>query len=198
MWHNKDNFQILDNYRKCRNSVQSLADFIFDASMELVARADVIEIDVERALDGNERGDGLSDMPLEEVERIRTAVIFWKKFRLPVFNTEDGIKLRLRAKVHETKNVSYERHCALCGNTRPESNWRGHRSSFSCTLCDVHLRIRLHQGFEKTAGLYGTLLGDWIPVSQEDLLYPPHLMMSQTPTKSPTLETEDIGDVKNQ
>jgi hypothetical protein len=51
MMHSKDNFQSLDNYRTCLNSVQSLADFIFDASMELVAGADVIENDVERTLD---------------------------------------------------------------------------------------------------------------------------------------------------
>jgi hypothetical protein len=92
----------------------------------------------------------LSDMPLEEVKRIRTAARFRNIYRLPFFNTEDRIKLRLRAKRHETKHASLERHCALCGNTRPESNWRGHRYSFSCTLCEVHLRIRLHQGFRKT------------------------------------------------
>jgi hypothetical protein len=49
--------------------------------------------------------------------------------------------------------------------------------------------------FEKAAGLYGTLLGDWIPVSQEDLVYHPHLMMSQTLTHSPALETEGRGGV---
>jgi hypothetical protein len=51
--------------------------------MEVVARADLIENDAERALDWNERGDGLSDMPLEELERIRTAARSRKRYRLP-------------------------------------------------------------------------------------------------------------------
>jgi hypothetical protein len=59
--------------------------------MEVVARADIIENDAERALDWNESGDGLSDMPLEEVKIIRTAARSRKIYRLPVFNTEDGI-----------------------------------------------------------------------------------------------------------
>jgi hypothetical protein len=60
----------------------------------------------------------------------------------------------------------------------------GHCATYICA--SVCFKV-----FEKPAGLYGTLLGDWIPVPQEDLVYPPNLMMSQTLTKSPTLETED-------
>jgi hypothetical protein len=35
------------------------------------------------------------------------------------------------------------------------------------------------------------------PCHKKDLVYPPHLMMTQTPTKSPTLETEYRGGVWN-
>jgi hypothetical protein len=73
MPHNKDNFQILDNDITCLKSVQSLADYIFAVSLELVAITDVIENYATRALDWNERGDVLSDLTFDEVERICAA-----------------------------------------------------------------------------------------------------------------------------
>jgi hypothetical protein len=67
---------------------------------------------------GTKRGDGLSDMPLEEVERTRTCARSRKSYRLPCFNTEDGIKLRLNTKGHDTKKKHRTRDIVLFAETR--------------------------------------------------------------------------------
>jgi hypothetical protein len=146
----KESFQDLERFRSCLNSVQSLADFVLDASKELLIVADKKEKDY-RNDEGYTAGTLSQDNPVtdEEASRLIAAARSRKRYRIPFFNTEDGIKLRLVVAGHETKHIESERHCALCGNNSTTGGRRGHRSSFLCSTCNVHLCVRLHQGFRK-------------------------------------------------
>jgi hypothetical protein len=146
----KESFQDLERFRSCLNSVQSLADFVLDASKELLIVADKKEKEY-RNDEGYTAGTLSQDNPVtdEEASRLIAAARSRKRYRIPFFNTEDGIKLRLVVAGHETKHIESERHCALCGNNSTTGGWRGHRSSFLCSTCNVHLCVRLHQGFRK-------------------------------------------------
>jgi hypothetical protein len=143
----KESFQDLDHFRACLNSVQSLADFVLDASKELLIVADRKEKEC-REID-QETTRGISRVPLQEVSRLCDAARSRKRYRIPFFNTEDGVKLRLTIYGHETKHMGSKQHCALCGNNSATAGWRGHRSSFQCSMCSVHLCVRLHHGFRK-------------------------------------------------
>jgi hypothetical protein len=146
----KESFRDLDHFRACLNSVQSLADFVLDTSKEMLIVADKREKE-SRAEQQNsgESQPPHSGLSLEEQSRLRAAATFRKRYRIPFFNSEDGVKLRLLVTGHDTRHVDSERHCALCGNNSATNGWRGHRTSFKCSICDVHLCVRLHQGYRK-------------------------------------------------
>jgi hypothetical protein len=143
----KESFQDLDHFRACLNSVQSLADFVLDDSKELLIVADRKEKEC-REID-QETTRGISWVPLQEISRLCDAARSRKRYRIPFFNTEDGVKLRLTVYGHETKHMGSEQHCALCGKNSATAGWRGYRSSFQCSMCSVHLCARLHHGFRK-------------------------------------------------
>jgi hypothetical protein len=143
-------FQNVEYFRGCLNAVQSLADFVLYASRELVERADILEKETRRDGDANNRGCLLSsEISNDEAARLRTEAKLRKRYRMPFFKSADGVKLRLSLPGHDTRHADTERYCALCGNSGNTVGWRGHRSSFHCPSCDVHLRVRLHQGFRK-------------------------------------------------
>jgi hypothetical protein len=114
----KELFQDLERFRSCINSVQSLADFELDASKELLIVADNKEKEY-RNDEGYTAGTLSQDNPVtdEEASRLIAAARSRKRYRIPFFNTEDGIKLRLVVSGHDTKHIESERHCALCGNS---------------------------------------------------------------------------------
>jgi hypothetical protein len=146
----KESFQSLEYYRGCLNSVQSLADFVFDASRELFERADILKQEIRRESESNNAGDLISsDIMGDQASRLRAAAKSKTRYRLSFFNSADGINLRLWVLGHETRHADCERHCALCGNCSNSTRWRGNRSSFHCQQCDVHLSVRLHLGFRK-------------------------------------------------
>jgi YqaJ-like viral recombinase domain len=146
----KESFQNVEYYRGCLNAVQSLADFVLDASKELAQRADTLERDRRDEVDSNERGRLNSvEVSDDEALRLRAEARLKKRYRLSFFNSADGIKLRFSVTGHDTRQADYERYCALCGSSGNTKGWRGHRSSFQCPCCDVHLCIRLHPGFRK-------------------------------------------------
>jgi hypothetical protein len=59
------------------------------------------------------------------------------------------IELRLSIGGYYTNHSDIERNCALCGKFGQPGSWKGHRSSFCCPSCNVHLCVRLHYGFQK-------------------------------------------------
>ena len=189
---NKESFQNLEYYRGCLNAVQSLADFVLDASRELIERADVREMEIHRGVDASVTGGMISsDISGDEGARLRAEAKLRKRYRLPFFNSADGVKLRLLVAGHETRHSDSERYCALCGNSGKSTRWRGHRSSFHCPSCDVHLCVRLHQGFRKNC---------WtIWHSQRRLeprvTYPPSNDAGNDPVTSEP-ETRSIGTVR--
>jgi hypothetical protein len=110
-----------------------------DAPKEILIVADKKEKEFRN--DGGYTARTLSqDNPVtdEEASRLIAAAKSRKRYRIPFFNTEDGIKLRLVVAGHETKHIDFERHCALCGNNSTAKGWRGHRSSF---LCSTHCSL---------------------------------------------------------
>jgi hypothetical protein len=108
---NQGIFQDLERFRSCLNSVQSLADFVLDASKELLIVADKKEKEYITD-EGYTVGILSQDNPVtdEEVSRLIAAARSRKRYRIPFFNTEDGIKLRLVVAGHETKHIEFERH----------------------------------------------------------------------------------------
>lgn len=71
-----------------------------------------------------------------------------KRKRLVFFNSENGVKLRLAVRGHEQRQQVKVKYCVLCGNNT--GAWRGHRSSFKCSHCDVHLCVRTYPGLRKS------------------------------------------------
>jgi hypothetical protein len=91
----------------------------------------------------------ISEISSDETLRLGREPRSHKLYRLSFFNSADGIKFRLSVGGHDPNHSEIERHCALCGNFGQSGSWRGHRSSFFCPSCDVHLCVRLHYGFRK-------------------------------------------------
>lgn len=80
-------------------------------------------------------------LPIAEVVRLRTLAIGRKRNRLSFFNGDDGVRLRLSVVGHEQRQRK-ERYCALCSSNK--KGLRGRRSTFKCSLCEVHLCVRTY------------------------------------------------------
>ena len=144
----REEFHSLKYFRNSLNAAQSFAEFIYDTSTELLAYAD----ELRRAEDANEAIECTDEVSPDEVVRLRTLALRRKKKRLWFFNGMDGIRLRTHVRGHEMRQQREHRYCALCGLTGASSNtgWRGHRSTFKCSHCDVHLCVRTYPGFRKS------------------------------------------------
>jgi hypothetical protein len=136
MLENKESFIGSELFRKCLNSVQSLADFVLDAAKEHKIRVDLLENKVQREDESNHIGNrGLdSEISSDETLRFRREARSYKLYRLSFFNSADVIKLPLSGVEHDTNNYEIERYCALCGNFCQSGTWRGHIYSFCCHL----------------------------------------------------------------
>ena len=128
------------------NGVQSLADFIHDVSRELIAHADNLG---KQDLESSPGGEMESIITEKEAAKLREQARSRKNRRLLFFNDENGSRLRLVVRGHEQRQQKSERYCALCGNNQ-NAEWRGHRSLFMCSDCDVHLCIRTYSGCRKS------------------------------------------------
>jgi transposase-like protein len=131
--------------------VQSLADFIYDVSRELLIHAEKLGWDSSTTPATASPSVGVSNAELTRLHgiakrRVRKRILF--------FNTEDGLRLRLMATTHQQKQTPLSMYCALCGNNADtEGNsrsFRGHRFSFKCSLCEVHLCVRTYTGLRKS------------------------------------------------
>lgn len=134
-------FRSLDSFRHSLNAVQSLADFSLDCTREFLAYADRIERDV--VIHNDECSDDavLSDT---EFERIRQLATRKRRNRLAFFNGEEGKRLRLSTSMNKNRKDH------LCSVLFVVSGDQGHRSTFKCASCSVHLCIRVYPGFRKS------------------------------------------------
>lgn len=81
-------------------------------------------------------------------DRLRTFAKVRPKHRIKFFNSADGVALRFNSTPHEPIQQKCLQYCALCGQNR--TGFRGHRSSFKCRLCSVHLCIRQYSGVDNS------------------------------------------------
>lgn len=139
-------FRSLDAYRNNLNKVQSTADFMLDAALDLLYNAQTwgmtnVETEEHRILP-------------EEQRALVALAAGRKRRRLDFFNSDKGVRLRLHVPGHVPKQGAYF-YCALCGQHRdlkgPDGkNWRGHRTVISCQICSVNLCVRIYKGLRKT------------------------------------------------
>jgi hypothetical protein len=138
-----DAFCSLDHYRNGLNSVQSLADFVFDVAQELLAYADRLQQQEDPA--------DLDIIEITDIEEARLLALARRRRgkRLIFFNSPDGIKLRLHVHPHNQRQLpGTPKYCCLCGSGASGS--KRHRSTFKCTACDAHLCARAHPGQRKS------------------------------------------------
>ena len=144
--HDGDRFQNLCSFRTALNNVEYLADCCVDASVELLRYADYM---AQREVEAPNHGEGNDTLiQVEETSKLQALARDRQRNRVSFFNNGDGIKLRLNLSGHCQKQMRKERWCALCGmNRMPRSGFRGHRSCFKFSQCDLHLCIRTHARF---------------------------------------------------
>jgi hypothetical protein len=150
-----ESFKSVDRYRQILNNVQPLGDFVLDLCKEMLLHAKIL-----RHIPDESRISEEKVVRLSEQARRR------KRNRLEFFNTEDGRALRLSlTQRHEQLHESKPHWCVLCGQNFVTADRNptsmdagvdrgelhiGHRSSFKCTLCDVHLCVRVFTGSRKS------------------------------------------------
>ena len=139
----KEAFGSLEKFRASLNKVQSLADFIHDVSRELLAHAEIL-----KRTDGLSEEDETMEVTADEIVHLRALAVSRKKKRIPFFNGSEGARLRLQVRGHEQKQQAQAKYCSLCGNNT--DGWRGHRTTFKCSHCDVHLCVRTYPGLRKS------------------------------------------------
>jgi hypothetical protein len=141
---NKDNFKGLDHFRGTLNTLQSLPDFALDAAVELLEYAEKLQ--------KNRVAQPQTRLSSDETLRLNALAVQRKRKRIEFFNGSDGTALRLDVENHEQKQQKEQKYCALCGNhpTPEMGEYRGRRSSFKCSRCDVHLCIRIYPGLRKS------------------------------------------------
>ena len=69
------------------------------------------------------------------------------------FNASDGVTLRLSVPGNVMKQQKEQQYCSSCGVrgiVGNEDTWRGHRSTYKCVHCAVHLCVRIYPGLRKS------------------------------------------------
>lgn len=128
------------------NKVQTTADFMIDAAIDLLTHAELLE----KGTPGKEITT--ATVPLDRKRKLITTAAHRKKRRLLFFNSTDGVELRLSVTNHVPNQGRSAMYCALCGQNgnREGTGWRGHRTTYSCTLCSVPLCVRVYPGLRKS------------------------------------------------
>ena len=139
----KDTFQGIQQIRNSLSSVQSLADFFYDLSTEMLIYSETLQGEL---FEGGAVVRN-TEVSSSEVAVLRAKASAGKKKRISFFNSQEGSILRLEVRGHEQRQQSRERYCALRGNNT--GGWRGHKSTFQCSHCDFHLCVRVYPGFRK-------------------------------------------------
>jgi transposase-like protein len=141
---NKDTFKGLDHFRGTLNTLQSLSDFALDAAVELLEYAEKLQ--------KNRVAQPQTRLSSDETLRLNALAVQRKRKRIEFLTGSDGTALRLDVENHEQKQQKEQKYCALCGNhpTPERGEYRGRRSSFKCSRCDVHLCIRIYPGLRKS------------------------------------------------
>jgi hypothetical protein len=162
----REAFRGINSFRAAMNSMQSLADFIYDVSPNLLSHADRLEKEARaREREAAAASSALNEEILSDaaVARLSAQASLRKRRRLDFFNDDDGKRLRLAKVPHLQNQTATPQYCALCGcnNTHPGSQsadesrdnarqYRGRRSTFKCSLCHVHLCVRTYPGLRKS------------------------------------------------
>ena len=120
------NFKGLEQHRHAPNRVESLADFIYELTLELLAYAETLEKEDDRS-DSRPQPKRLGKLRRNELKRLILKAKARKRYRLLFFKSADGITLRLNVVRHEHYSILEEKYCALCGNNSGTS-FRGHRT----------------------------------------------------------------------
>lgn len=143
-----DKYKSLDGFRHMVNKVQSTADFMFDAAMDLLIHANSL-LSIPCTEDPNIETDVALNS--SEQQALVQQAAKRKHNRLQFFNSPDGTTLRINVTGHAPRQGAY-RYCALCGQNTGEDGkgWRGHRSIYSCSICSVSLCIKIHKGLLKS------------------------------------------------
>jgi hypothetical protein len=139
-------YETLDKFRHNINNVQPQSEFVWDIARELLTYADKVA----RLEEAQIRHLGATALTELEKIRLRNLAKNTKRRRLSFFNTQDGKRLRLDVPQHEQIQQQKSQWCALCSINRADNTaWRGHRSKYRCSICDVHLFLRTYTGFRK-------------------------------------------------
>lgn len=96
----KETFQSVDCYRRNLNKIQSLADFVYDVSKELVLYSEKLKKEADSG--GRDQiGAEAEVVAGQEASRLHSMAIQRKRKRLLLFKGAEGIKLRMQVRGHE-------------------------------------------------------------------------------------------------
>ena len=143
----QESFKGLDAYRNALNKVESLAEFIFELTPELLTYAEHLNKNVNSNPSRQERRR-VDKLRKPQIQRLIRKAKQRYRYRLKFFNGGDGVTLRLKLKGHDHHSTEV-RYCALCGGNN-QSRSRGHRSKTMCNLCLVNLCVKVRTGFRRS------------------------------------------------
>jgi hypothetical protein len=161
----REEFRSISAFRASINSIQSLSDFIYDVSPDLLSHADKLQKESREGMILNtSEGAGQDSISNVDLARLSARALSRKRRRMQYFNDDEGRILRLSSIPHIPNQTSNPLYCALCGcsktqqahDTAPNNSsakkpsFRGRRSTFKCSLCHVHLCVRTYPGLRKS------------------------------------------------
>jgi hypothetical protein len=161
----REAFRRISAFRASMNSIQSLSDFIYDVSPDLLSHADKLQKESREGMILNTSEvaghDSISNV---DIARLSARALSRKRRLKQYFNEDERRILRLSSIPHIPNQTYNPLYCALCGcsktqqahDTAPNNssaekpNFRGRRSTFKCSLCHVHLCVRMYPGLRKS------------------------------------------------
>lgn len=132
-----------------RGAQGAITDCTYEMAKELMVHTDSL------ARSETEQAQALEEMDVsdEDMQGLYNLGRERKRKKLIFFNGQYGMRLRLHKKGHVMKQQREQQYCALCGIRGIEGNpegWRGHRSTYKCIQCDVHLCVRIYNNDRKS------------------------------------------------
>lgn len=142
---NLSDFKSLESYRNALNKVQSTADLMIDAALDLLSHAQAVN-----SAD-NPQEKSMDAVGVEEKRALIVLAAGRKRRRISFFNSDKVPKLRLSVTGHIPSKGSHL-YCVLCGrNTESDrKGWRGHRTNIRCNICSVNLCFQVYTGLRKS------------------------------------------------
>lgn len=144
--HSCNEVSFLDAYWLALKNVQSTADFMFDAALDIFCQALMLRM-TSKVFDNIEE-------PSENELKLVALAAGGNRRRINFFNGKKSIGIRLHISGRTLKKGGYY-YCSLCSehcdSKGPDGkNWRGHRSVITCQLCSANLCVRVHKGLRKS------------------------------------------------